>query len=296
MSHNHSHSAKNIKTAFFLNLAFSVFELIGGIFVNSVSIISDSIHDFGDALSIAISWRLDKKSEKDPNNKYTYGYLRFSVLGAFINATVLLIGSIIMLYSAIGRLITPQEVNYSGMIWLAVIGLLINGFAAYKTSHGKAISEKVVSLHMLEDVLGWAVVLIGSILMSIFDLSIIDPVLSILITIFILFNVARNIKKIFEVFLEKAPKDIDIDKIVDSLKNDNRIVGAHHIHIWSMDGEHHYATLHIVASDNAQLEDLHDIKESVKENFFKHNVVHTTVEIELESENCNQHKCIIDNN
>lgn len=293
MSHKHEYS-KNIKTAFWLNLGFSIFELIGGIFVNSVSIISDSIHDFGDALSIAISWRLDIKSHDKPNSKYTYGYLRFSVLGALINAVVLFIGSMIMLYSAIGRLITPQEVNYNGMLWLAIIGLLVNGFAAFKTSKGKAISEKVVSLHLLEDVLGWFVVLIGSIFMSIFDLSIIDPILSIFITMFILFNVAKNIKGIFEIFLEKSPKDINVENIVKKLKQQDNVVDAHHIHIWSMDGVRNYATLHLVVKSETTKESIINIKNTAKECFDEYGVQHVTVEIEFDTEDCNEINCKID--
>lgn len=181
-------STNNIKTAFFLNLGFSIFALFGGLYTNSVSIISDSFHDFGDALSIAISWGLEKKSEQVPNKNYTYGYKRFSLVGALITSVFLIIGSVVMLFNAIPRLVNPERIDYNGVLMLVVIGVLINGFGAYRTAKGSAINEKVVSLHLIEDVLGWVAVLISGIIMKFLDLPIIDPILCILITIFILFN------------------------------------------------------------------------------------------------------------
>lgn len=288
-------STKSIGTAFLLNLGFSIFELIGGIYVNSISIISDSIHDFGDAFSIAISWILDKKSQKKPDSKYTYGYLRMSVLGALINSVVLLIGSTIMIYNAISRLIHPEDVNYNGVLILAIIGLIVNGLGAYKTGKGKAISEKVVSLHLLEDVLGWAAVLICSLLMKIFDLPILDPILSIGISAFILFNVFRNLKKIFELFLEKAPNDVNTQHIVKGLMGNPLVKDVHHIHLWSIDSINNFGTIHVVLDGNLEADKIIEIKQYVRHEFANHNVAHVTIEIEYENEACNEHECNIDN-
>lgn len=288
-------STKSIGTAFLLNLGFSIFELIGGIYVNSISIISDSIHDFGDAFSIAISWILDKKSQKKPDSKYTYGYLRMSVLGALINSVVLLIGSTIMIYNAISRLIHPEDVNYNGVLILAVIGLIVNGLGAYKTGKGKAISEKVVSLHLLEDVLGWAAVLICSLLMKIFDLPILDPILSIGISVFILFNVFRNLKKIFEVFLEKAPNDVNTDHIIEKIMDNDLIRDIHHIHLWSIDSINNFGTIHVVLDGDLESDKIIEIKQYVRHEFANHNVAHVTIEIEYENEKCSEHECNIDN-
>ena len=268
--------------------------MIGGLFVNSISIISDSIHDLGDAISIAISWFLDKKSESKPDKKYTYGYLRFSVLGALINAMVLLVGSIIMLYNAVPRLINPQAINYNGMFILAIVGLLVNGLGAYKTAKGEAISEKVVSLHLLEDVLGWAAVLICSIFMKIFNISILDPILSILITLFILYNVYKNLRKIFEVFLEKAPSNIDIDAIISKVLGNHIIKDIHHVHLWTLDSINMYATAHVLICDNQNQDDIIQIKHYVKDIFRKFGVSHVTLEIEFLSENCNEHECVVE--
>ena len=124
---------KNILVAFLLNLAFSIVELIGGIFTNSVAIISDALHDFGDSISIGVSYFLEKKSKKRPDSSYTYGYARYSTLGAVITNTILIIGSILVIINAVGRIINPVPINYNGMIIFAIFGVIVNGLAAYFT-------------------------------------------------------------------------------------------------------------------------------------------------------------------
>ena len=155
----------NILIAFILNLFFSIFEFIGGIFTGSVAIMSDAIHDIGDATSIGVSYFLEKKAKKQPDEKYTYGYLRYSVMGSFITTAILLIGSVTMIYNSIRKIINPTVINYDGMIVFAIVGVLINFFAAYLTQKGNSLNQKAVNLHMLEDVFGWAVVLLGAIVM-----------------------------------------------------------------------------------------------------------------------------------
>ena len=191
---------KNILIAFLLNLFFSVFELIGGIFTNSIAIISDAVHDFGDSLSIGISYFLEKKSKKKPDKKYTFGYTRYSVLGAIITNTILIIGSVIVIYNAIKRIITPVEINHNGMIIFAIVGALVNFIAAYMTKEGDSLNQKAVNLHMLEDVLGWIAVLIGAIVIKFTNFNLIDPILSILVAIYILIHALKSYKKIFNLF------------------------------------------------------------------------------------------------
>lgn len=283
-------SANNIKMAFLLNLGFSIVELIGGIITNSISIISDSIHDFGDALSIAIAFFLEKKSKKEPNEKYTYGYLRYSILGALITTVVLLTGSIVMIYNSVYRIINPVEVNYNGMIILAVVGLIINGLGAYKTARGEHLNERTVSLHLLEDVLGWAVVLVGSILMRIFDMSILDPILCIGITIFILVHVFRNLKEIAQVFLEKAPENVNIKNIKSELISEN-VKDIHHIHVWTLDGVANYITLHVLLRDNITLDEIVETKKTIRNKLKEEGIEHATIEIEFCNEHCEEIDC-----
>lgn len=277
---------KNILIAFILNIAFSIFEFIGGILTNSISIISDSIHDMGDALSIGISYFLEKKSKKEPDEKYTYGYTRYSVLGALITTVILLVGSILVIINACERIINPVEVNYSGMIVFALFGVIINFLAAYFTSKGDSINQKAVNLHMLEDVLGWLVVLIGAIIMRFTDISVIDPIMSILVSLFILINSFKNFKLIVDLFLEKIPVNISIEEIKKHLLEIDNIVDVHHIHIWSIDGYNNYATMHVVVD-----KDNKNVKEEIREELEEHGISHVTIELENKNEKCSDKKC-----
>ena len=276
---------RNILFAFILNLSFSIFEFFGGIFTNSIAILSDSIHDMGDALSIGISFFLEKKSKQKPDNKYTYGYIRYSVLGGLITTVILLVGSILVIYNAVWRIIDPVEINYKGMIIFAIIGIIMNFFAAYLTKEGDSINQKSVNLHMLEDVLGWVVVLVGALIMNYTDIRIIDPVMSIGVALFILVNTLKNLKQILDLFLEKTPNNIDIKKLQEHLKKIDGIEDIHHIHVWSIDGYNNYATMHIVTkSDNIK-----KIKENIRKELQEHGVCHSI--LETEDEVCSETEC-----
>jgi cobalt-zinc-cadmium efflux system protein len=280
---------RNILIAFLLNLFFSIIELVGGIFTNSVAIISDSVHDLGDSISIGISFVLEKKSKKKPDDKYTYGYARFSILGAFITTTILIVGSVIVIIGAINRIMNPVEINYNGMILFAVFGMVVNFFAALATSEGDSLNQKAVNLHMLEDVLGWVVVLVGSLLMKFTNISIIDPIMSMGVALFILIHATQEFKEILDLFLIKLPSDIDIDEIREHLLEIEGITDVHHIHIWSTDGEENYATMHV----KANTKDTHKLKESIRNELAEHNIEHTTLELEDEDEECENEDCIV---
>lgn len=279
-------SEKNILIAFLLNLAFSVFEFIGGISTNSVAIISDSIHDIGDAASIGISYLLEKKSKKQPDNTHTYGYLRYSVIGSIITVLILLVGSVLVVVNAVNRIFNPREINYNGMIIFAVIGVVVNFLAAFFTRHGESLNQKAVNLHMLEDVLGWAVVLIGAVVMKFTDFKLIDPILSICVAVYIFVHAFSHLKEALDLFLVKTPHGIDIDEIKHHLKEVDDVLDVHHIHIWSMDGNSNYATMHIVTNGNPST-----VKKAVKEEMQSHGISHTTVEIESENEPCDEKHC-----
>ena len=282
-------SEKNILIAFLLNLFFSVFELIGGIFTNSIAIISDAVHDFGDSISIGVSYFLEKKSKKKPDNKYTFGYTRYSVLGAIITNTILILGSILVIYNAIERIINPVEINHNGMIIFAIVGAVVNFIAAYTTKEGDSLNQKAVNLHMLEDVLGWIVVLIGAIVIKFTNFTLIDPILSILVAIYILTHATKSYKKIFNLFLEKTPEDIEIEELKEHILKIKEVDGIHHIHIWSMDGINNYATMHIVT----ETKNIKELKQSIKEELNEHGISHSTIEIERKDECCKEEECHI---
>lgn len=277
---------KNILIAFILNLAFSIFEFVGGIFTGSVAIVSDAVHDIGDAASIGAAFFLEKKSKKQPDEKYTYGYARYSVIGSLITTLILLFGSLMVIYNAVVRIISPTEINYNGMIVFAVVGVCVNLGAALLTRDGGSLNQKAVNLHMLEDVLGWIVVLIGAIVMRFTDFYMIDPLMSIGVAIFILINAIRNLKEALDLFLEKTPHNADVNEIKEHILEIEGVLGVHHIHVWSMDGQHNYATMHIVANGNA-----HDIKDKLREELREHGIGHVTLELEEEGEYCSEEHC-----
>lgn len=280
---------KNILIAFFLNLVFSAFEFFGGIFTGSVAIVSDAIHDLGDAASIGISYFLEKKSKKQPDSIYTYGYARYSVIGSVITTLVLLFGSVAVIWNAVSRIIAPTPINYNGMILFAVVGVAVNLIAALVTREGDSLNQKAVNLHMLEDVLGWVVVLVGAVVMRFVELPVLDPLMSIGVAIFIMINAVKNLKEILDLFLEKLPQGIDLEEIKKHILQLERVEDVHHIHLWSMDGHNHYATMHIVTDG-----DPHKVKEQVKEELREHGIGHATLELETTAEHCCEKNCTVE--
>ena len=276
---------RNILMAFVLNISFAIFEFFGGIVTNSVAILSDSIHDLGDALSIGISYFMERKSRKGADNKYTYGYTRYSVLGGVITTTILIVGSVLVIIGAVKRLFNPVEVNYSGMIIFAIVGVILNFLAAYITREGDSINQKSVNLHMLEDVFGWVVVLIGAIIMNFIDIKMLDSLMSIGVELFILINAFRNLGQVLDLFLEKTPKDIDIDKLKKQLLRIDEVDDIHHIHVWSIDGFNNYATMHIVTKSK----DIKKVKHMIREELEEYNICHCI--LETEDEVCDDKEC-----
>jgi len=279
---------RNILVAFILNLVFSIFEFMGGVITGSVAIISDAIHDIGDAISVGISYIFEKKSKRQPDEKYTYGYARYSVLGGAIMTLILLVGSVVVIVNAVNRIINPVEIDYSGMIAFAIVGVLVNFFAAYFTREGGSINQRAVNLHMLEDVLGWVVVLIGAIVMRFTDFAIIDPIMSIGIAVFILVNAIKNLKNVIDLFLEKVPYGMSTKDIREHILEIDDVLDVHHVHIWSMDGQSSYATMHIVTNG-----DYHEVKEKVREELKEHGIGHVTLELEAETEECHERNCVV---
>lgn len=279
---------KNILIAFILNLSFGIFEFLGGLFTNSVAIISDSVHDIGDALSIGISYFLEKKSKKKPDQKYTYGYIRYSVMGSLMTTVILLVGSLLVIIGAIKRIINPVSINYNGMIIFGIFGVIVNFLAAYFTREGHSLNQKAVNLHMLEDVLGWIVVLIGAVTMKFTNIAIIDSILSILVAVFILINAFKTFKTILDLFLEKTPRNININELKQHILDMEGVIDVHHIHVWSIDGYNNYATMHVVAEKN-----IIKVKENIREVLKEHGIGHVTIEIENKKEECTEINCEI---
>ena len=284
--HNHGESGKNLKIAFFLNLAFTVFEIIGGFYVNSIAIVSDAVHDLGDSLSLGTAWYLDSKSKQEADQKFSFGYARFSLLGALINCIVLIAGSIYVLYAAVGRILVPEQSDAMGMIVFAVIGVLVNGYAAWKMSGGKSLNEKVISWHLLEDVLGWVAILIVAIILVFKDIPYLDPALSLLIAAYILWGVIGRLKETLFIFLQGIPDDIDLLAIEKQILDLDKVQSLHHTHVWSLEGEHHVFTSHLKLKKIGSFTHLLEVKNEAKRILNEYHFRHYTIEVELDEESC----------
>jgi len=292
MGHDHHHhSTNNIKVAFWLNFIFTIIEIIGGFYTNSIAILSDALHDLGDTMALGIAWFLDKFSKKKRDKRYSYGYGRFSLLAAFINALILMLGSVFILYEAIPRLFNPVQPDANGMILLAIGGVFFNGAAVLKMRSGKSQNEKVVSWHLMEDVLGWVAVLMGSIIMKFWEAPIIDALLSVGFTMFIFYNVFKNFITTVRIFLQAKPDHINEQEVVEKVVKLPQILSVHDTHLWSIDGEKVVFTMHIVVSKMLKPNDIIEVKKAIRNLGKQYLIDHITVEIEYENEECELEDC-----
>ena len=290
--HGHHHQdVKNIKVAFFLNTAFTLVEIIGGIFTNSVAILSDAVHDLGDSLSLGLAWYFQKIAKKGGDKSYSYGYKRFSLLGAIINSIVLVVGSIIILSAAIPRVFNPQQTNAEGMFLLAILGVVVNGAAVFRLKKGESINEKVVSLHLLEDMLGWLAILIGSVVMYFFDVPVLDPLMSVAIAFFVLYNVYKNMRQSLRIILQGIPEEVDIADLHAHFTEFDEIESIHDLHVWSIDGNYNVLTVHIVLKQALDLNKLAELKLKIRDSLTAEGIQHATFEFETANESCNFEKC-----
>lgn len=290
-SHHHHHSTGNIRVAFFLNLGFTLIEIVGDLLTNSVAILSDAVHDLGDSLSLGLSWYFQSLSGKKATATFSFGYRRFSLLGALINSVMLIVGGVLVLQEAIPRLMDPMQPEAEGMIYLAILGVVVNGAAVLRLKKGSSMNEKVVSLHLLEDVLGWVAVLIAAIVMQFADVPILDPLLSVLITAWVLWNAFRNLRKCFVILLQAVPEDKDIRTLKTRIEALPGVASIHDIHLWTLDGEKDIFTVHIKVPPHYTLEQVAGIKDSIREVLAEEHIEHVTIEVESQEEECAQVDC-----
>ncbi len=290
--HEHHHGTKNIKIAFFLNLVFTIIEIVGGLFTNSMAILSDALHDLGDMLSLGLAWYFEKISHQGRKGVFSYGYRRFSTLGALINGIILIVGSIYIVGQAIPRIFSPEKPDAEGMIYLAILGIIFNGLAVYKLSgEGGSMNQKVVRLHLLEDVLGWLAVLVGAIVMFFFDLPVIDPVLSVLISLFIIWNAIKGVRNSLQIILQGMPEKEKTTRVRAYLSKLAPDTDFHDLHLWSMDGSYHIMTVHLAPRKPLTLEALEALKSKVRIDLKDLGINHLTLEIDLNVEQCEYVDC-----
>jgi cobalt-zinc-cadmium efflux system protein len=284
--HVHHHGTAGLKTAFFLNIFFTIVEIVGGLLTNSVAILSDAIHDLGDSFTLLFAWYMERISTKKSTPQLTFGYKRFSLLGALASSLVLLLGSIYILSEAIPRLFHPETVHPEGMTLLAITGVVINGLAVLRLKGGAKLNQRSVMLHLLEDVLGWIAVLIVSLILLFFDLPILDPLLSIVITVFVLSRIYPNMKSALKIFLQYIPEDMDIQVIKTRINSHPKVSDVHDIHLWSIDGVYTIFSAHVALLEDASLSAVETLKRELKEILLELGIEHATLEMEAPGSPC----------
>lgn len=288
-SHDHNHASRNLLIALVLNLGFAAIEAAGGAYTNSVAIMSDALHDFGDALSLGVAWYLQRVSMRPRDQFYSYGYRRFSLLGAVVVSSVLLIGLSIVIRESILRLMNPQPANVKGMLLLAILGIAVNGYAALRLSRGHSLSERAAYLHLLEDVLGWIAVLIGGIVMLFVNLPILDPLISLSISAFILFNVYRNLRSVVKILLMQVPENLQSTELEEDIRSLKTVKDVEDMHLWTLDGENHVITMQVIVADNSSFEVLRQLKVQIRSLAAARGIRHSTIEFCCSSEDRHQH-------
>ena len=283
-NHSHHHGSKNILVAFFLNAGFAVIELIGGYLTNSVAIYSDALHDFGDSLALLFSYFAEKLSHKDADKKFTFGYRRFSILSALINGMILLLGSIFVIYEASQRIMSPEKVSPEGMLGLAILGIAVNSFAAFRLSKDDGMNTKMVMFHLLEDLLGWVAVLIVSVILLFKPWYILDSILSILISLVILRGVYKNLIKVGLIFLQKFPDELEFEQLKKEIMDLDLVYDIHAVKGWSIDDSTYYLRFHVLVPEETKIGTVDSLKIKVKEILKTYNVTYSTIEFEAKCE------------
>jgi cobalt-zinc-cadmium efflux system protein len=291
-NHNHHHhlhggsETKNIKSAMILNLGFAAIEALGGFYINSMAVLSNALHDLGDSMGLGISWYLTIISGKGETAEFSYGYRRFSLLAALITGLIILSGTVIIIYHSIPRLVHPEASNVKGMAIFGVIGVLVNAWAAMRLNKGDTMNERMMMLHMVEDVLGWAAVLVISIVMLVANVPQLDPALAILINLYILWNVVKNLKSTLHIFMQGVPDKIDMAEMEGKILAIEGVIGIHDLHIWTLDGDHHIASLHVVVAKPIGVQEMVKIKSGIRGIAAQLSIDQATIEVECGEKDC----------
>ena len=277
----------SIWLAFFLNLSYAIVEFIAGGIFGSSAVLADSVHDLGDALAIGISALLETISNREEDRQYTLGYKRFSLLGAMLTAVILMIGSVLVILENVTKIVHPQPVNEEGVLWLGIIAVAINVLASLVVRKGKTKNESILSLHFLEDTLGWLAVILMAIILRFTDWYILDPLLSLVISIFILSKAIPRFWGALKIFLDAVPEGVetsDLEKDLEALPNVNSV---NQLSIWSMDGLENNAIVHICIED---WEQMMETKEVVRQCLEERGVQNITIEVDSSQSNHAQHR------
>ena len=277
----------SIWLAFFLNLSYAIVEFIAGGIFGSSAVLADSVHDLGDALAIGISALLETISNREEDRQYTLGYKRFSLLGAMLTAVILMIGSVLVILENITKIAHPQPVNEKGILWLGIIAVVINVLASLVVRKGKTKNESILSLHFLEDTLGWLAVILMAIILRFTDWYILDPLLSLVISIFILIKAIPRFWSTLKIFLDAVPEGVDIKQVMSDLEGLDNVASLNQLNLWTMDGLEKNAIVHVCLKEIEQMETCKEfIRNLLKDCGFQN----ITIEVDADLETHQAHK------
>lgn len=274
--HHHKKAGQNLAFVFFMNLAFNIIVIVGGLATNSMAILADCIHDLSDTISIALAWALEKVAQKESTDKYSYGYQRFSILGAVIISVFVIIMAFVILNEAIPRLFAPEGVDAEGMLLVAIVGIVFKSISVYRLHEGETFNEKAILFHQLGDVFEWVAILILSIVLMFWDgAPYLDPFVSIGIALWLIFNLGRNLYKSIEVLLQKTPNNFDVNEFKTQILGIDGVKNIEDFHIWSLDGIDSVMTLKVNVDFGGNVG---EIKKEIYNISNKYHVVDITIE------------------
>lgn len=283
--HVHATGARALALAFFINLAFTLVEVVGGWWTGSIAVLTDALHDAGDCLVLGSAWYLQRVAMKGRDSHYSYGYGRYSMLGGWLTSAVLIAGALVMLVLTVPKLWAPTLPHAMGMVGIAVFGMAMNGFAAWKLHGGGTLNERGAYLHLLEDVLGWAAVLVGGVVIHFTGWALVDPILSIAISCFILYNAVGTLRKGTGILMQEIPARLDMQAVRTKLMALPHVADLHDQHTWTLDGSFIIHTVHLVVAD-VDLKSALAAKAAARETLHEMGIHHATIEIEWADEQC----------
>ena len=275
---------ERVRFAAFVNFAFTIVEIIGGLLTNSLAILSDALHDLGDSIALLVSWFFERGAKRAPDARYTFGYQRLSLFSALFSAFILVGGSIVIIVNAVPRFFSPESVNAFGMVGLAAIGITFNGLGFFMLNRGESLNERVLSWHLLEDVLGWVGIFVGGVVIYFWKFYLIDPIITVGLTVFILYNVVRNLREAISILLQGVPKHINLEVVKQDIRGIDGVLDLHDIHIWSLEGETDVFSAHVIVNDETFEKRPLETKQTIKDALKRHHIEHSTIELEAKGQ------------
>lgn len=276
--HHHKKAGENLAFVFFMNLTFNIIVILGGLATNSMAILADCIHDMSDTISIAFAWFLERVSQKDSNDKYSYGYQRFSILGSVIISVFVIVMALIILQEAIPRLFSPEGIDAGGMLLVAIVGIIFKSISVHRLHGGETFNEKAILFHQMGDVFEWIAILILSLVLMFWDgAQYLDPFVSIGIALWLIFNLGRTLFKSIEVLLQKTPDNFEVNEFKQSILAIDGVKGIDDFHIWSLDGIDSVMTLKVNVDFGENVE---EIKKEIYNISNKYHIIDITIEFD----------------